>query len=118
MRSNYCGQQVSEHYLFDTELVQRSFNAVFGKVVRCASKEVIIELLTTKCLQVYFMAQKHVQLTISVLRSLKFVTNNAFRKIFSTKSYVLPISVFSFLIVLCLTLCIKEKLIFKPIEIL
>jgi len=40
----------------------RSFNAVFGKFGRCASEEVIVELLKSVH-QVYFMAQKHVHST-------------------------------------------------------
>ena len=32
----------------------RAFNAIFGKVGRTASEEVIIQLLKTKCLPVYY----------------------------------------------------------------
>jgi len=38
----------------------RSFNAVFGKVDRCAYKEVVVELLKTTG---KFISEKHVQLT-------------------------------------------------------
>ena len=34
----------------------RAFNAMCGKVGRCASEEVIVELLKLKCLPVLFMA--------------------------------------------------------------
>jgi len=54
---------------------------VFGKVGRCASEDDIVELLKTVC-QVYFM----VFVNKSVIKSLEFVINNAFRKIFATKS--------------------------------
>jgi len=41
----------------------RSFNAVFGKVGRCASEDVIVELLKTKCLPSLLYGIKHVLLT-------------------------------------------------------
>ena len=40
-----------------------SFNAVFGKVGRCASEDVIVELLKTKCLPSLLYGIKHVLLT-------------------------------------------------------
>jgi len=62
---------------------------VFVKVGRCASEEVIVELLTTrpKCLPSLLSGTEACPVNKSVLGSLEFVTNNAFRKIFSTNSY-------------------------------
>jgi len=59
---------------------------VFGKVGRCASEEVIVELLRL-CLPSLLYGTEACPVNKSVLRSLEFVINNAFRKIFSTKSY-------------------------------
>jgi len=60
---------------------------VFGKVGRCASEEVIIELLKTKCLPSLLYGREACPVNRSVLISLGFVINNAFSKIFSYKSY-------------------------------
>jgi len=65
----------------------RSFNAVFGKVSRCAADEVIVELLKTECLPSLLFGTKACPVNKSVLGSLEFVINNAFRKIFSTYCY-------------------------------
>jgi len=59
----------------------RSFNAVFGKVGRCASEEVIVELLKTKCLSSLLYGTEACPVNKSVLRSQEFVINNALRKI-------------------------------------
>jgi len=64
----------------------RSFNAVSGKVCRCASEEVIVELLKTKCLPSLLYGIEACPVNKSVIRSLEFVISNAFRKIFATKS--------------------------------
>jgi len=58
----------------------RSFNAVFGKVGRCASAEVVVELLKTKCLPSLLYGIEACPVNKSVIKSLKFVINNAFRK--------------------------------------
>jgi len=60
---------------------------VFGNVGRCASEEVIVELMKTACLPSLLYSTEACPVNISVFRSLEFVINNAFRKIFSTKSY-------------------------------
>ena len=64
----------------------KSFNAVFGKVGRCASLDVIVELQKTKCLPSLLYGIEACPVNMSLIRSLKFVINNAFRKIFATKS--------------------------------
>jgi len=56
---------------------------VFGKVGRCASEDVIVELLKTTCLPSLLYV---IDVNKSVIRLLGFVINNAFRKIFETKS--------------------------------
>ena len=64
----------------------RKFNAVFGKVGRCASEDVIVELLKTKCLPSLLYGIEACPVNKSVIKSLEFVINNVFRKIFATKS--------------------------------
>jgi len=59
---------------------------VFGKVGRCASEDVIVELLKTKCLPSLLYGIEACLVNKSVIKSLEFVINNAFRKIFATKS--------------------------------
>ena len=59
---------------------------MFGKVGRCASEDVIVELLKTKCLRSLLYGIEACPVNKSVIKSLEFVINNAFRKIFATKS--------------------------------
>ena len=56
------------------------------KVGRCASEEVIVELLKMKCLPVPFYGLESCPLSKSQIKSLDFAINSAFSKIFSTKS--------------------------------
>jgi len=57
---------------------------MFEKVGRCASEEVIVELLKMKCLPVLFYGLESCQLSKS--QTLDFAINSAFGKIFCTKS--------------------------------
>jgi len=61
-------------------------NGVFGKVGRCAPEDVIVELLKTKCLPSLLYGIEACPVNKSVIKSLKFVINSTFRKIFATKS--------------------------------
>jgi len=60
---------------------------VLGKVGRYASEEVIVDLLKTKCLPNLLYGTEACPVNKPVLGSLEFVINNAFSKIFSTRSY-------------------------------
>jgi len=64
----------------------RAFNAIFGKVGRIASKDVIIELLKAKCLPALYYGLESCPVNKSQIRSLEYVLNNTFRKI-ATKSF-------------------------------
>ena len=64
----------------------RAFNAIFGKVGRIASENVIIELLKAKCLPALYYGLEACPVNKSQIRSLDYVLNNTFRKIFATKS--------------------------------
>jgi len=56
----------------------RSFTTVFRKVGRCASEEVIVELLKTKSLPSLLYGTEACPVNKSVLGSLEFVINNIY----------------------------------------
>ena len=64
----------------------RGFNCIFGKVGRIASENVIIELLKAKCLPGPYYGLEAGPLNKSQIRSLEYVLNNAFSKIFLLNS--------------------------------
>jgi hypothetical protein len=64
----------------------RAFNAIFGKVGRCASETVLAELLVTKCLPILLYAVEACPLNTSEINSLQFALSSAIMKIFKTKS--------------------------------
>ena len=64
----------------------RAFNATFGKVGRCASEVVSVELLRTKCLPILLYAAEVCPLNNSDINSLQFALSGAMMKIFQTKS--------------------------------
>jgi len=65
----------------------RAFNAMFGKVGRIASEDVIIELKLAKCLPALYYGLEACPVNKSQIKSLENVLNNTFRKIFATKSF-------------------------------
>ena len=64
----------------------RSFNAVFGKIGRIATADVIIQLLKMKCLPVMLYVVEVCALKKSQTESLQFAVNSSFMKICNTKS--------------------------------
>jgi len=64
----------------------RSFDAIFGKVGRIASNEVIIQLIKTKCFPVLYYGLDACPLRNSQYNSIDYVINSSFRKVFDTKS--------------------------------
>jgi len=65
----------------------RAFNAIFAKVGQIASEDVISELFKAKCLPALYYGSEACPLNKSQIRSLEYVLNNTFRKIFATKSF-------------------------------
>ena len=65
----------------------RAFNAIFGKMGRIASEDVIIELFIAKCLPALYYGLEACLLNTSQIRSLEYALNNTFRKIFAIKSF-------------------------------
>ena len=64
----------------------RAFNAVFGKVGRVASENVVVELLKTKCLPVLLYGLEACPLTKTQFKSLNYAISSSFRKIFNVSS--------------------------------
>jgi len=63
----------------------RAFTAVFGKVGRVASENVV-ELLKTKCLPILLYGLGACPLTETQLKSLNYVISSSFRKTFNVSS--------------------------------
>ena len=64
----------------------RAFNAIFGKVGRVASEDVVMDLLKTKCLPILYYGFEACTLNKSQIHSLEFALNSCLRKIFNTRS--------------------------------
>jgi len=64
----------------------RSFNAIFGKIGRLASEEVIVHLTSVKCLPVLTYGLDACPVCVSDIRSLDFIITRMFMKIFQTSS--------------------------------
>jgi exonuclease III len=62
----------------------RSLNAIFGKIGRSASEEVILQLVSSKCLPILLYASEACGLNKSDIRSLDFVVNRFLMKLFKT----------------------------------
>ena len=64
----------------------RAANAIFGKVGRIASEEVILQLLISKCIPILLYGLEPCPLRKSDLSSLDFVINRFFMKMFNTSN--------------------------------
>ena len=64
----------------------RAFNAVFGKIGRCASEEVILDLVRSKCLPSLLYGTEACPLNKTELRSLNFTVTRVLMKLFNTYS--------------------------------
>jgi len=63
----------------------RVFNAIFGKVGRAASAEVMVQLFNSKCLSILYYGTDVCALTTKQISSLKVVINRCFSKMFMIK---------------------------------
>jgi len=74
----------------DIDHVKRSFyraaNAIFGRIGRIASEEVIIQLIKSKCIHVLVYGLEVCPLTKSDLKSLDFPVNRFFMNLFNTRN--------------------------------
>jgi len=64
----------------------RSFNGIFGRVGRIASNEVIVQLVKSKCFPVLFYGLEACSLHKYQYKSINYVINSTFRKVFNTRS--------------------------------
>ena len=62
----------------------RSANAIFGKIDRIASEDVILQLIKSKCVPSLLYGFDACALTKSELSSLNFIVNRFFIKLFKT----------------------------------
>ena len=62
----------------------RSLNAILGKIGRSASEEVVLEIVSKKCIPVLLYGLEAIPLNQSDKKSLDFVTTRFFMKLFKT----------------------------------
>ena len=67
------------------QAIYRSFNAIFGKVGRIASEEVVLELFKKKCLPVLLYGTETCPPKKAHIASLQFVVNSCFVKMFNIR---------------------------------
>ena len=74
--------------LFDNakKAFYRAFNAIFGKIGRIASEEVVVHLMRNKCLPMLLYGIEVCPLKKKQIRSLDYVINSSFMKLFNTRS--------------------------------
>ena len=88
----YLGIYVISSRIFKCSLTyaKRSFykaaNAIFGKVGRLASEEVTLHLIRSKCIPVLLYGLEVCPLNVSDIKSLDFVINRFFMKLFYTNA--------------------------------
>jgi hypothetical protein len=63
-----------------------AFNAIFGKVGRTASEDVILSLIASKCLPAMFYGLEACPLNSTQLNSLEFALTSVLMKVFATRS--------------------------------
>jgi len=64
----------------------RAFNAVFGKICRSSSEEVVLQLINSKCMPCLLYALEACPINKTQERSLEFTINRVLMKIFRTVS--------------------------------
>jgi len=68
--------------------MQKSFyrgaNAIFGKIGRLASEEVVLQLINSKCIPILLYGLEPFDLFSTDLKSMDFVVNRFFMKLFKT----------------------------------
>ena len=86
----YLGIYITNSRVFKCSFTnaKRSFykaaSAIFGKIGRLTSEEVILRLIKTKCLPVLLYALEVCLVKVSDMKSLDFVINRFFMKLFNT----------------------------------
>jgi len=62
----------------------RAANSIFSKIGRTASEEVILQIISSKCMPILMYGLETLPLQKNQLNSLDFVTNGLFMKLFRT----------------------------------
>jgi len=80
----------SRYFKCSLDYAERSFyraaNSIFGQIGRIASEEVTLQLLYSKCVPVLLYGLEACRLNISDFRSLDFVIDRFFMKLFKTNN--------------------------------
>ena len=88
----YFGVHIIQSRIFKCSFDQakralnRSLNAVYGRVGRSASEEVVIKLITNKCLPILLYGTEACALNKADLHSFDFIVNRFFMKLFKTNN--------------------------------
>ena len=88
----YLGIHITQSRLFKCSFVQakrafyRSLNSIFGRIGRSASEEVVIQLVTIKCLPILLYGTEACPLNKSDLNSFDFAINRFLMKLFMTNN--------------------------------
>jgi Reverse transcriptase (RNA-dependent DNA polymerase) len=91
----YLGIQITQSRLFKCSFdrakraFHRSLNAVYGRVGRNASEEVIIKLVTSKCLPILLYGTEACPISKSDMHSLDFAINRFLMKLFKTNNILI-----------------------------
>ena len=72
------------NFAYSKKAFYRSFNAIFGRLGRLASEEVVLHLIKAKCLPVLLYGVEVCPVNISDLRSLEFTVKRIMIKLFRT----------------------------------
>ena len=98
----YLGIYLTSSRIFKCSFVEakrayfRSLNAIYGKVGRFASEEVLLHLVSSKCLPVLLYGTEACGLNKSDVRSLDFVVMRFAMKLFKTNNAGLVLEILSF----------------------
>ena len=87
----------------------RAFNALFSKVGRLASENVVVELLKTKCFPILLYGMEACPLTKTQINSLNYVISSSFRKIFNVSSNEIVYLCRSMYVLILRISCVSEK---------
>jgi len=71
---------------FSNKSTFRAFNALFGRVGRATSPDVIVQLFKAKCLPALYYGSEVCPVNKTVTKSLQYVIKSCFSKIFQTGS--------------------------------
>ena len=64
----------------------RSFNAIYSKVGRCASEEVLVKLISAKCLPVFIYGLDACSVSYADKHTLDFIMTRTLMRVFKTNS--------------------------------